>query len=256
MTTSVLHSSTTSIPSTPLQHAKVKSHKRAGEGLSLLVDVPCHKRPRPAIKQTKKAVRFDLFHNSCCSTECVILVEDEDSSIKTTSASECWDGAELEDRTVLNRDQLWFSADDLYKIRLREANIVKIHRFSDDYMEEAASLLGSAVRSVTLGVNTDKQQARAPTAAEYGYYLAGSAARGLESQIVPCIRQRRKQVVTTFLKSQRSLANYRIPTDGSSFSVDWQQRALSEHYQKLAGPAQRVAHWLAAGDALVARKAA
>ena len=233
----------------------------------------CHKRPRNALalpkqqqqqqqQQPKKAVRFDLFQNTSASTQFVLLAEEpQDTSWDTNNHKNARcedDNAELQDTsTVLDRSLLWFSPEDLYDIRLREANVVKIRRFCDDYLQEVASLLGSAIS--TAGANKPTASPSSvptivppPAAVEqHSDYLASSPARGLESQIMPCMRQRRKQVVTTFLKSQTSLSHYQRQEGGRSFPTDLRQRALSEHYQRLARPAQLVAQWLAAGDARV-----
>ena len=279
MTTSVLLPSP-AIPATPLHHSKITtstatttttipSIQRSSRKRTFLADVSCHKRPRNALallkqqQQEKKTVRFDLFQNTCASTHFCLLEEPdhafESHNNNTSRDASCYDNdAELQDCHVLDRGLLWFSPEDLYDIRLREANIVKIHRFCDDYQHTAASMLGLAIScakpptAATAAASCDAVQANNNNSEHYYYTLATSPARGLESQIMPCMRQRRKQVVTTFLKSQTSLSLYRPLT----LNADLRQRALSEHYQKLARPALLVAQWLAAGDARAVVEAA
>ena len=252
MTSSVLFNSTNSLCSSDSRMNMTRKRSASCESAEMLVDVdsPCcssNKRPRTP---TKKSVRFDMSQNTILSTAITMDYCSEDAT--DADSMDCDNTVVDSDTTITHKDKsnLWFSYEDLQDIRLREANVVKIHRFSEDYMEEVASLLGEACSSMKATIQQKQAAVDIHVSTEF---LAKSAARGLECQIMPCIRQRRKQVVATFLKSQTSLQQWKAPQDGRHFTPDFQQQALSEHYQKLARPAQLLAQLLAAGDARVAQ---
>ena len=143
-------------------------------------------------------------------------------------------------------DTCWFSADELHEIRLREARLVGTYRHHDDYyQEQSMGLLSAAASNANSLTQTQAQQAM---------FVAGNAARGLESQIIPCIRQRKKQALQAFFKSQHALQQWRGYDPNTrvvcQLTPELQRQALSDHYHKLAAPAVRLAQLLAQGDAI------
>jgi len=182
---------------------------------------------RQGTNNTKKSVCFDLSRNTTQRA----LLSQEDSDHEAAFVQRCW-----------------FSPDELNQVLLREVRIVQTFSASDLYRQQVMQLLS----------NVTHQDASTQVEAPH-QYVADSPARGLESQIVGCIRVRRKQVVQTFLKSQKGLSAWRGPAEGGSEEVmltaDFQRHALAEHYQKLSAPAVRLACLLAQGDAHAAVKA-
>ncbi|CAB9518075.1 expressed unknown protein [Seminavis robusta] len=160
----------------------------------------------------KKSVRFDMAQNT----------------------------TEVVDRTHHDTDTLWFSAQELSKIRHREAHVLHNHRSSDYYVHQITQLLGMACHSTTTSTTSVAIK-------DAISFVSSSTARGLEKEAVACVRQRRKQVIRTFLQSQHVLLQR-----AHQFSPDYRATALSRHYQKLARPAVRLAQMIAHGDAMVA----
>jgi hypothetical protein len=179
-----------------------------------------------------KAVSFDLSHN-------------------TTSAPHYMD-EDVDDIT------LWFSPNELYFIRVREAKIIKEARCSDEYIDQVSCLLELACATIQpaneLKLNNEGSDedsfASDASSIEAPMWISNSPARGLEREMLPCFRQRRKEAIRSFLKSQMALQSWRCP-EGRGFSPDFQQRALSEYYQKLSRPAAYLAQLLGEGDAMV-----
>lgn len=128
---------------------------------------------------------------------------------------------------------LWFSPEDLQQIRFREANVIKIHKFCDYYLHQMTCLLG-----VACGACEDIIDDVTPQ-----LFVASSPARGLEKEVLPCVRHRRKEVIQTLLRSQRALQKH-----PQKFTLEFQQTALSQHYTRLARPATRLAQLIAQGD--------
>lgn len=77
--------------------------------------------------------------------------------------------------------------------------------------------------------------------------LAKSSCRGLERDMMPCLRERRKQVRSSVLQHQKELKN-RMAGDGT---MDGEASSLlASHYQTLSAPDVRLAQLLGRGDAL------
>ena len=205
------------------------------------IDDACWKRPRKE-RRVHFASQDTTFEFSCNMTTATATSSSTSASTSTSSTTD-------------NNSKLWFTAQELHDIRKREAHVIYHHKTCSYYVDQVMALLGDACR--TAGGAADGAGAVAgavscnnDTSNNYLHhnYLAQSMARGLEGQILSCIRQRRKQVLATFLKSQTSLQHY-TTKDGRHFSKEFQQQTLSEHYQKLAQPAKQVARLLALADA-------
>lgn len=236
----------------------LSKRKRSASFDSAEILVSLNKRPRsPTL--IKKSVVFDMSQNTTGVTDGIVIESDED--LLGVVGVDYY----LEINNVLDKSSLWFSADELYEIRLREAEVVKSHRLNQYYTEQIAVVLSEAVRSIrkkTASTTASTSAASSlPLFKDSAEFLANSPARGLECQVVPCMRQRRHQVRTTFLKSQASLRRWTAPNDDATSSAitkritpALQQQALSEHYQQLSRPSQRVAQLLGEGDARMAKQ--
>jgi hypothetical protein len=185
--------------------------------MSLSAWEPHHKHARTVSPPVgKKTVRFDMDQNTtvqvpCCSTP------------------------------NPNSDPLWLSVQELHEIRHREATV--LHRDclrNDIYLDQITILLGMACNAPSV---ENLPRGAAATALSI---VCNSPARGLEKEAMSCVRQRRRAVIQTFLKSQLAVKALAVG------AVD-QEAALCQHYHQLARPACRLARWIAQGDALVVR---
>jgi hypothetical protein len=168
----------------------------------------------------KKTVRFDLEQNTTLQLPC--------TSHNTPTSSH----------------DLWLSVQELHEIRHREATVLHRHCLRNDiYLDQIAVLLSMACNAPTSG---GILQAPRATVAAAVSIVCNSPARGLEKEVMACVRQRRKLVIQTFLKSQMAVKAAAPPTD--------QEATLAHHYIQLARPACRLARWIAQGDALVIAK--
>ena len=165
-----------------------------------------HKKCRTA---PRKSVRFDLSQN-------------------TQHASQ------LPPIDALILDALWFSHEDLFQIRMREGGVIKVHKFCDYYIHQMTCLLGVACGACEESDDCTPQ-----------LFVAQSPARGLEKEVLPCVRHRRKEVIQTLLRAQRALQKH-----PQKFTPEFQQTALSQHYIRLARPSSRLAQLIAQGDEL------
>ena len=78
--------------------------------------------------------------------------------------------------------------------------------------------------------------------------LADSPLRGLEREMTPCFRQRKKHVVANVLQSQKALLAWK---SNNAKDAHKGAQVLANHYRKLALPASKFAQLLAQGDAQV-----
>lgn len=143
--------------------------------------------------------------------------------------------------SIASSHDLWLSVQELHQIRHREAKVLHSHCMGNDiYLDQITVLLGMACNAPATG----NLQAPSATVAAALSIVCNSPARGLEKEVMSCVRQRRKLVIQTFLKSQ-IVVKAAHPSD--------QEAALCHHYRLLARPACRLARWIAQGDALVVR---
>lgn len=138
---------------------------------------------------------------------------------------------------AIDAPYVWYSAAEFHHSRRCDAHWVNFYNHCDDsYKQELFQVLGAACGKLAT--------AEAPLAA-----LCDSACRGLEREMTPCFRQRKKQVVGNVLQSQSALLAY-----NKSSNTDKGAEVLAAHYRKLALPATRFARLLAHGDAILAAK--
>jgi hypothetical protein len=177
-----------------------------------------------------KTVRFDMDQNTTVQVPCI--------GVHSDTSSTCTSSTNTSTSTP-NSEHLWLSVQELHEIRHREATV--LHRDclrNDIYLDQITILLGMACNAPSV----DKlPRGTAVTALTI---VCNSPARGLEKETMSCVRQRRKAVIQTFLKSQLAV---------KALAVDARDReaALCQHYRQLALPACRLARWIAQGDALV-----
>jgi hypothetical protein len=175
---------------------------------------------------------------------------------------------------------LWYSPEELHKIRLREASVIVGQAKCEQYLEQVYSVMEMAAEQEDTGVSTcgsstcsnsfssskqEEDQGRDDNDCDEAsssssnssvssidttapLFVARSEARGLEREVLACFRQRRKQVIRDLLKAQTALKSWRGDKQ-QVFSLEFQQKALSQHYQRLARPSVRFAQILADGDA-------
>lgn len=135
---------------------------------------------------------------------------------------------------------LWYSPQEYYHNRRCDAHWVSFYTHCDDsYKQQLFQVLGVACGKAA--------PARDPLVA-----LADSQMRGLEREMTPCFRQRKRQVVANVLQSQAALTAWKN-TSGSNKCAHKGAEILAAHYRKLALPAARFARLLAQGDALLAQ---
>ena len=133
--------------------------------------------------------------------------------------------------------RVWYSADEFYHSRRCDAHWINFYSHCDDkYKQELFQVLGAACGKLPA--------ARAPLVA-----LSSSPARGLEREMTPCFRQRKKQVVGNVLQSQAALLAYASTKNIDGNNAHKGAEILANHYRKLALPATRFARLLGQGDA-------
>ena len=134
---------------------------------------------------------------------------------------------------------VWYSASEFFHSRRCDAYWINFYTHCDDtYRQELIKVLGAACGKL------------APTP-EPLMVLSSSPARGLEREMTPCFRQRKKQVVGNVLQSQAALQAYK-ETNKTATNDHKSAEILARHYRKLALPAARFARLLAQGDAAAA----
>jgi hypothetical protein len=144
---------------------------------------------------------------------------------------------------------VWYSAQELQHFRSCDAHWVRCYKsYCDDvYKQQLFRVLGTAC---------GKQS----HSTEMNALVADSPIRGLERDMTPCFRLRKKHVVSNVLASQAALLAWNQkhhPTskDGKDTTTMMRrlqgEQLLALHYHKLALPATRFARLLAEGDAHV-----
>jgi hypothetical protein len=170
---------------------------------------PLTKKPR---YHSKKRVHFSHYNNELprVQVHTVPLVDDADMA------------------------DVWYSAQDLQHFRSCDARWVRCyHSYCDTYKHQLFRVLGTAC---------GKQS----HSSEMNAIVADSPIRGLEREMSPCFRLRKKQVVTNVLQSQAALLAWQ-----NDKQTNQGEQVLALHYHKLALPATRFAQLLAEGDAQV-----
>ncbi|CAB9505933.1 expressed unknown protein [Seminavis robusta] len=183
---------------------------------------------------TKKRVRFDLAPSE--------TIHDIASSTVV--------GVEINYYIDTN---LWFSAQELQQIRARESMFIKLNRrYCEHYVQSVSSLFTKARQNISEQSSGDSLANNdnhvSPTVLSL---ICQSPARGLERDVIPRFRLRRKEVIQKFLTLQAKLLIKEALL--STEEYECQQHALSLHYEKLARPSARLAQWLAVGDAHATR---
>ena len=144
--------------------------------------------------------------------------------------------------------QVWYSHDELN--HQRQVDAYWIHCFRDcrcdhnpmmnEYRDDLLQVLGAACGKLSSSTVVLSAQA-----------LATSSWRGLEREMSPCFRQRKKQVAANVLQSQAALQAWKSNATNVSKqdAENYTSRLLAAHYHKLAVPAGRFARLLGQGDA-------
>lgn len=130
---------------------------------------------------------------------------------------------------------VWFSKEDLREAVRRDQRDVA--RLTPSYAE----VLVDVLEAVTASSNTQLTPHCRAALAEI---------RGLERDMLPCFRQRRRRVMQNVLNSQTSLVAWKKanPDKPSHHTI----HILATHCKKLSRPAQRFARLLAQADATAA----
>ena len=165
--------------------------------------------------------------------------------------------------------QVWFSHDDFQYTRYHDAQWIHYYRHLDDYhphimdteVENHEQLKEQHGPHFTykqdllqvLGAACGKHLSASDDGVEAATFaLADSAMRGLEREMSPCFRQRKKQVVANVLTSQQALVQWRNNNSklDAKAAYKYTAKILGTHYRKLAQPACTFAQLLGQGDAL------
>jgi hypothetical protein len=138
---------------------------------------------------------------------------------------------------------VWYSPEELHHSRRCDARWVRCYQsYCDMYKQQLFRVLGTAC---------GKQS----HSTEMNASVADSPIRGLERDMTPCFRLRKKQVVHNVLASQSALVAWNQKQNQNTKESHMMrlqgEQVLALHYHKLALPAMRFARLLAEGDAHV-----
>ncbi|CAB9525417.1 expressed unknown protein [Seminavis robusta] len=143
---------------------------------------------------------------------------------------------------------VWYTLREMQQGRQQDSHWLKF--FScykqprDAYKQQLFQVLGTACGAVPEDMRVNAE-------------LANSPVRGLEREMAPCFRQRKRQVIANVLESQRALREWHQSnnnTDNKDMIDMKGAELMAAHYQKLTLPAVRFAQLLAQGDAQVAQR--
>lgn len=157
-----------------------------------------------------------------------------------------------------DESKLWFTAKELQYIRAREAQAVQRHQSSAHFMEQVSSLMQLSTHKTTnsgeeedeTAENSSSSSATSASTSDASLWIANSDARGLERETLSAFRKQRKDAIASLIKSQKALKQWRGGKDGThQFSMEFQSKALSQHYQRLTRPSLKIAQWLGQADA-------
>ena len=139
---------------------------------------------------------------------------------------------------------VWLTREEMQCNRYHDGQWIQCYSGYDPYLNDLLQLLGMACGKSVTSFDTATE-------------VADAQVRGLEREISPCFRQRKRQVVANVLRSQAALKAWkekRCQEQDDPNADDFAAKVLSRHYRKLAQPSVRFARLLAQGDAQVVVK--
>jgi hypothetical protein len=161
---------------------------------------------------------------------------------------------EIERVDEMDIPNVWWTQEEMNHHRYCDGYLIHFYSRCDAYMNQLLQLLGMACGKHTNDSHCNGITASSTTA-RAAFVISHCDARGLEREMVPCFRQRKKHVVANVLKSQASLRTWKGSKQATTADNknakpdDFAAQVLASHYRKLAQPAIRFACLLAQGDA-------
>ncbi|CAB9518074.1 expressed unknown protein [Seminavis robusta] len=144
----------------------------------------------------------------------------------------------------MDAPSVWYSTEEFHHTRRCDAHWIRFYNNStssqeEDYKQHLFRVLGTACGKMEQDTHSITE-------------LADSPLRGLEREMTPCFRLRKKHIVQNVLTSQKALVAWNKQQQSTTTcSSDKGAEILASHYRKLALPASRFARLLAQGDAQV-----
>lgn len=134
---------------------------------------------------------------------------------------------------------VWYSSADMRASKQRDQKMIR-EQLTEDFGEALVDVL-EATMTTSSSPSLKPQSCAA---------VAQSPFRGLEREMLPCFRQRKRQVAANVLKSQAALRAWKVlhpekPADHTAM-------ILATHCRRLARPSKQFARLLAQADAMAA----